>query len=42
MQKVTPVLKTKSVLISILLAAGICFAQTDSSPEDSVAAKLCV
>lgn len=41
MQKVTPVLKIKPVLISILLAAGICFSQTDSSPEDSIAAKFC-
>ena len=41
MQKLIHVLKIKPILICILLAAGICSAQTGSSPEDSIAAKFC-
>jgi hypothetical protein len=39
--KLTRALKIKPTFIIILLVAGICFSQTDSSPEDSVAAKFC-
>ena len=41
MQKLTRALKIKPIFIFILLTAGICFSQTDSFPEDSIAAKFC-
>lgn len=41
MRKLTSALKIKPIFIFILLTAGICFSQTDSFPEDSIAAKFC-
>lgn len=41
MRKLTHALKIKPIFILTLLTVGICFAQTDSLSEDSIAAKFC-